>query len=447
MSRRVRASACAGSAVGLAIGSAAAEAPAQIAPPAPETIGVGDWQLAPVVEVRMRGGYTRGIDDGDWVPLAERSRLGLDVARGPFEGRVVIEDARLLYVAGDVGPAWGPAPLGLTGAYEAWAEAHTASPRPAYVRVGRQPVTWGEGRLLGVADWSPTARSLDAVRGVFPLGDGAFELLAASLSDPSLPLGTSYGELFGARGQWALHPLVSVEAYVLARLVQGALGPAVEASVRGQTYTGAIRAYGDGYGWTWGVEGAYQLGRADAVRGGENRAAWAAAGHVARAFERVLLLPTLRLGVSYASGDDGRGTYRAFDPLLPDVHVWHGAMDLFSWSNEEEASARAAITPWTDTIVTVEYRYARLAEPRGAWLNAYLVRIGEAPGNTHPELGHEIDAFSTWSPWVSLELTAGYSVLVLGDGARAALQAPSLGLSATPAVSHLAYAQATFRIP
>jgi alginate export protein len=446
MSRRGRAGACAGAAAGLAIVGAATTALAQVAPPAPETIAVGDWQLAPVVEVRARGGYARGLDDRDWVPLTERSRLGLDVQRGPFEGRVVIEDARLFYVAGDVGPSWGPAPLGLTAAYEAWAEAHTASPRPAFVRVGRQPVTWGEGRLLGVADWSPTGRSLDAVRGQLPLGDGAFEVLAASLSDPSLPLGTSYGELFGARGQWALHPLFSVEAYVLARLVQGTLGPAVEPSVRGQTYTGAIRAHGDAYGWTWGVEGAYQLGRADAVRGGENRAAWAAAGHVARTFERALLLPAVRLGISYASGDDGGGTYRAFDPLLPDVHVWHGAMDLFAWSNEEEASARAAITPWTDTIVAVEYRYARLAEPAGAWLNAYLMRVGEAPGNTHADLGHEIDAVLTWSPWASLELVTGYSALVLGAGARAALQGASFGAT-TPGISQLAYAQATFRIP
>jgi hypothetical protein len=424
----------------------AARASAQMAPVAPETIAIGDWQLAPIVEVRARGEYVRGLDDQNWVQATERARLGVDVQRGAVEGRVVVQDARLIDVAGDAKPLWGIPPLAVTGAYEAWAEAHTASPRPAFLRVGRQPVTWGEGRLLGVADWSPTARSLDAVRGVLPLGNWALEALAAYLSDPSIGLSAAYGELFGARAEWALHPLFAAEGYVLARLVQGALGPAVESSVRGETYTGAVRLHGDAYAWTWGVEAAGQLGWAEAVNGGANRAAWASAGHIAHTFERVMMLPTIRVGVSYASGDQGGKTYRAFDSLLPDVHVWHGAMDLFAWSNEAEASARVAIAPWTDATAAVEYRYARLAQPRGAWLTAYLTRIGQALDNTQPDLGHEIDAILTWSPWVPVELTAGYSALVLGDGARAVLTASPNG-GQVPSVSQLAYAQATMTMP
>ncbi len=435
-----------GAAAALLVSGWAPRATAQVAAPAPEVISIGDWQLAPILEVRARGEYALGVDGQDWVSLTQRARLGVDVQRGPVEGRVVVQDTRLFYVTGDAKPAWGLAPLALTTAFEAWAEARSASVRPAFVRVGRQPVAWGEGRLLGIADWSPVPRSLDAVRGGLSAGDTAFELLAASLSDPSVLLGGAYGELFGARGQWALHPLFAVEGYVLVRLAQSTPGPAIESSVRGQTYTAALRLHGDAYAWTWGAEGAYQIGRAQAINGGENRAAWAAAGHVAHTFERVLLLPTVRLGLSYASGDDGGATYRAFDSLLPDVHVWHGAMDLFAWSNEEEVSARAAIAPFTDATAAVEYRYARLAQPGGAWLNAYLTPIGEAPTNTKADLGHEIDAVLTWSPWVPVELTGGYSVLLMGDGARAALLA-SAPAQATPSVSHLAYAQATLRLP
>jgi hypothetical protein len=445
MVRRDPVAARLGAAAAFVMGGCGVSASAQVAPPAPEVLAVGDWQFAPIVEVRARPEYERGLDGQDWFALTERSRLGVDVQRGPVEGRVVFQDARLFYAAGDQRPAWALAPLAMTGAYEAWVEAHTASVRPAFVRVGRQPVTWGEGRLLGVSDWSPTGRSLDAVRGRLPLAEGSVEVLAASLSDPSMALGTSYGELFGGRGQWAIHPLFAVEAYALARLSRGTLAPAMETSVLGQTYTGALRLYGDANEWTWGVEGAYELGWAQAMNGGERRAGWAAAGHVARAFERVLLRPTVRLGLSYASGDHGGTTYRAFDPLLPDVHFWHGAMDLFAWSNEEEASARFAISPWTDGIAAVEYRYARLAQPGGAWLTAYLTRIAQVPANTNPDLGHEIDAVLTWSPWISIDLTAGYSALVLGDGARALLAAASP--AGSTAVSHLAYAQATLRMP
>jgi hypothetical protein len=438
---------------------------AQVVPPAPETIGLGDWQLAPVVAVRVRGEYWHDLDSADRGVLLERARLGVDALRGPIEARVVLQDARLWDLAAGNDTVTGPGSFATTGAYEAWGEAHTASARPSFVRVGRQPVTWGEGRLLGVADWSPTGRTLDAVRGRLVVRDGAFELLAASLSDPRSSALQAYGELFGARAEWAFDPLFAVEAYALARLAQANPPQSLDGSVHGQTYTGALRLHGDAHAWTWGAEGALQLGRADgfpAGRAAADRFAWAAAGHVAYTFEHVALLPTARLGVSYASGDSRGSTYRAFDPLLPDVHTWHGAMDLFAWSNEAEASARLSIAPWTDAIAAVEYRYARLAEPGGAWRTGYLVTIPGDPGNTQADLGHEVDASLTWSPWVPVDLSAGYSLLVLGDGARALLTAaqigplppigtasglPAIGVSQAPSIAHFAYAQATLRIP
>jgi Alginate export len=432
-------------AAGLIAGVWAARAWAQVPAPAPETIAVGDWQLAPVAEARVRGEYAHDLDDQDHGLLLERARLGLGLERGPVEARVVLQDVRTWDVAQGTTPVFRPTPFVGTQAYEAWGEAHTASPRATFLRVGRQPVSWGEGRLLGINDWSPQGRSLDAVRGRLPVGDGAFELLAASLSDPSDAPLSAYGELLGARGQWAMHPLFAIEAYALVRLAHGNPPISLGGSVRGQTYTGALRLYGDSYAWTWGVEGAYQLGRATNVNSGEDRSAWAAAGHVAHTFERIMLLPTVRLGVSYASGDDGGSTYRQFDPLLPDVHVWHGAMDLFAWSNEEEASARVAIAPWTDAAAAVEYRYARLAQPAGPWITGYLLTVGETTSTSSRELGHEIDGSLRWSPWASIELLAGYSVLVLGNQARAILTASLPG--AAPNASQFAYLQAALRLP
>jgi Alginate export len=428
----------------------------QVAAPAPETLAVGDWQLAPLMDVRVRGEYWHDLDGDDRGTLVERARLGIDALRGPVEARVVVQDARLLDLGGGSDPIGGPGATAQTGAYEAWAEAHTSGARPSYVRVGRQAVTWGEGRLLGVADWAPVPRTLDAVRGRLVLGDAELELLAASLSDASTVAWQPYGELFGARGDWAVDPLLAVEAYVLARLAQSDPLENLEGTVRGQTYTGALRLHGDGHGWTWGAEGALQLGRADACsvcgsalasRPAEDRFAWAAAGHVAYTFRHAVLLPTARVGIAYASGDHGGSTYRAFDPLLPDVHSWHGAMDLFAWSNEAEASAHASIAPWTDAIAAVEYRYARLAEPGGAWRSDYLVTIGSLPTNTKADLGHEVDASLTWSPWVPVDLSVGYSLLALGDGAKAIL-ASRFGASASPPpLAHYAFGQVSLRLP
>jgi hypothetical protein len=441
---------------GLAALSWAPGARAQLSPPAPETLAVGDWKLAPLLEVRARGEYRHDVDAQDKGTLGERVRLGVDAERGPVEARVVLQDARLWNMGLIADVVGQPAPFASTGAYEAWGEAHTAGARPSFVRVGRQPVTWGEGRLLGVADWSPAGRSLDAVRGRLALGDWAFEALAAGLVDPAPQqvalVGAFYAGLLGVRAQWALDPLLAFELYGLARFAQASPSASLEDTVHGETYTGALRAHGEGHAWGWGVEGAYQGGHVAHLS--EDRSAWAAAGHVGYTLEHVLLLPTVRLGAAYASGDGGGGgTYKAFDPILPDVHVWHGAMDLFAWSNEAEASARAAIAPWTDAVAAVEYRYVRLAEPGGAWRTAYLATVGAAPQNGDGELGHEIDATLRWSPWVPVELSAGYSAAILGGGAKAILSArevgtvQSSGTIAQPGVVHFAYAGASVRLP
>jgi hypothetical protein len=65
-----------------------------------------------------------------------------------------------------------------------------------------------------------------------------------------------------------------------------------------------------------------------------------------------------------------------------------------------------------------------------------LTGLGEARGGS-ADLGHEVDASLEWSPWSAVALGTGYSVLFLGDGARAVL-----GASA-PRLSHYAFAQAS----
>jgi hypothetical protein len=416
---------------------------AQVGPAAPGTVAVGDWKLGPVFDVRTRAEYRHDVDAVDRAMLYERVRFGVDAQYDALETRVVLQDARALDFAQGP-PVGGPLASASTGAYEAWAQASLRGTRPSFVRVGRQPITWGEGRLLGAADWSPAGRSLYAVRARWSLGEPAVELMAAALED-SPPQGSLapdfYGELFGVRGEWYLDPLMAFEAYALGRVAQ--VNPtdseaSLGSSVKGETYTGSLRLHGDGQSWAWAAEGAYQLGHVSSYAA--SRAAWAMAAHVERAFELMALRPTVRLGVSYASGDRGDAKYRTFDPMLPDVHVWHGAMDLFAWSNEEEASASVSIVPWIDALAAIEYRYVRLAVAGTLWRTAYFVPMGDRPGSTDQDLGHEIDARLSWSPWAPVDLVAGYSVLIIGSGAREVLAATYPG--SVPDVSHLAFAQA-----
>jgi hypothetical protein len=431
----------------LAVATCAARAGADDAAP-PATLGTlaaGAWTLTPVVETRVRGEYRRDVDAADTGLLVERTRLGVDAASDALEARVVFQDARALSLTPEAAAMTGPTPMAVTGAYEAWCEAHTPGVQPSYLRVGRQPVSWGEGRLLGTSDWSPAGRSLDALRGRLVVGDGAAEVLAAALTDPATGATIdAYGELFGARFGWSFDPLFKLETYALARIAQANPVASVDGSVLGQTYTASVRLYGDSFAWTWGFEAAGQLGWEGQF--GEDRAAWAAAAHVAHLFDRGVFTPSVRLGGAYASGPGGGSTYHTFDPLLPDVHTWHGAMDVFAWSNEAEVNARVKATPSTQTAFELEYRYARLAQAAGPWVTAYLTTIDTASAPRSGELGHEIDAAFAWSPWPPMDLRIGYSLLVLGTGARAILQAQSqaapTGPFTVPDAAHFAYAQA-----
>ncbi len=419
---------------------------AQIAPPAPEAVAIGDWKLAPVIEARVWGEGRHDLDGEDHGTLLERARLGAQAERGPLAVRVVLQDARL-WGLGDGATSIGqPGTFAQTGAYEAWIDAHTASAHPSFVRVGRQAVTWGEGRLLGASDASPTGRTLDAVRGRLELGNWAFEALGASLSDPvsaaGSPVPSAYGELVGARAEWSIDPLFAAEVYGLGRFAQADPQAELGGSVLGNTYTAALALHGDAYAIRWGAEGAVQLGHADALA--LDRLAWGAAGHVAYTFEHLLWRPTVRLAGSTASGNTVGSKYTAFDPLLPDAHAGYGAMDLFAWSNIVEGSARVSVEPFTDAVASVEYRYARLAQAGGAWITDYLVTIAPATDNTQAELGHEIDASLRWSPWAPLELAAGYSALLLGDGAKALLRSERV---TPPDVAHAGFGQAIVRLP
>ena len=477
-------------------GTLATRASAQSAPAAPTTIALGDWQLSPSLEVRTRGEYRRDAPDlggydlegtpgprvRDAWGIAERSRLGLGVEHGAVRAQLTLQDARVFGAPSPdatLGATRGPAQF---GPYEAYLEVRSQSARPSYLRLGRQAVVWGEGRLVGNADFSATGRSLDALRAHTATGNFDFEALAAILETPG-PLGSSFGdrtgptssgvELFGLTGKYTFDPLLKIELFAFARIARSR-GAALDGSTfqasrtEGEKYTGSLRVSGDRSGWSYGVEGAVQLGTASRLTAlGEDISAWAAEAHVSKTLAEVTLTPTFRLGASYASGDDGKGNYKQFDPLLPDPQRFHGQMDLFAWSNAVDLSARASVVPWTDTSFSVEYRYARLAEASGEWVGGYLQGIGSqtptsaytaagyapVPGATESELGHEIDVSFAWRPFLPLELRVGWSGLVLGDAAKNIMSAAARGKTndanqVVPAsFAQYAFAQATLQMP
>ncbi len=489
---------------------------AQTTPAAKPTITVGDFELSPELEIRTRGEYRRNpVDMGKNPPIyiedpwaiMERARIGLGADRGPLRAKVTLQDARV----------WGSTPptatgsmasdaFASTGVYEAFIEIHTtdsptAKPStdtkasssssdssrnltPQYIRVGRQAIVWDGGRLLGNADFSPVARTLDAVRGHVGWKSLDFEAFASILDEPH-PIGIGFGDpsqstgytggsqLYGALASLTLDPLFRAQLYGLLRpkpsapsgstFVAPPIPPTAFSQARmGDDWTMALGISGDSKGWKYGVTGALQFGNAPTLNGAGtvDRLAYAAVGDASRTFDGVVLTPTIKIGAGYASGGSTKSAsgvvtqYNQFDPLYPDVQVNHGLLGAFAWSNIIDLHGAVSVVPMADFRVTAEYRYARMADKTGDWLDTYLLAANNpAVAASSEELGHEVDLILSYRPWPALNVAAGYSLLILGSGARSMMAAEQRGtigagnVLVPPDTSHYAFVQLTLSVP
>ena len=479
------------------LGSAGAFAQA---PPLSESIVVGAWTFRPSLEARVRGEYRRdafqldrtsfygtdavqadgfgsnlpeGSDISDrvaatenaWV-IAERIRLGLAVDRGPVTAVLKLQDARVLGGAAGLtlqrvaatAPGAGFAP------YEGYIDLHARSGRPMFLRLGRQAVQWGDGRLIGTNDFTATGRSLDAARFGVELGDFDIEGLATVLGYPYLDLADpadeeedaddgsdgsssfSGAQLYGLKITGHFLPLLHVEVTGLARIARPPTGNALTPS---DTFVVDGRLYGDYRGFHYSLEGAYQLGQVASY--GKNRSIEAPA--FAGRLEWETALPwhlTFGAQGAYASGDKGAEKSTAddpvtrFDPILPDETANHSKMSLYAWSNLIEAGADLAMRPAEEVGISAGYRFVGLAEPTGRWVTGALTTVGADPDNTSIILGHEVDATIKVTPWDPITFQAGYGLFLLGEGGQNIL---AKSTASKAEMQHWGYLQVTVKAP
>lgn len=476
-------------------------AAAQVAPTSPDSLTISDVKLTPALEIRTRGEYRRdspelgGIDATgretarvrDAWGIFERARLGVTAERDVLVAKVTLQDARAWGVPFPSGSLVPPqsSQAGSFGAHEAYIEVRSSGAKPSYLRLGRQMITWGDGALIGAADWSMRGRSFDALRGRTSFGSFGAEAFAAIL-EPSSPLGPTANEtgglmhsgvsLYGLKLDAAVAPIFKLEVYGLAKIARsdgseldGSRFQAARAS--GELYAAGIRAFGESAGWSYSAEGTYEVGTASALASSDVAInAYAAHARIRKRLDDAPWTPTLGLGFAYASGDDGSGTYKQFDPLFADPHQY-GVADVFSLSNHIEGSALVSVVPMTDVTLAAEYRYARLETENGEWLNGYLGPIGTLTGGAptivfggagvptkslEKELGHEISLVGSMRPFASsargLSLSAGYDFFLFGDGARTVMAAYHRGFAngngyAPSSFGQFAYLSATLQLP
>jgi hypothetical protein len=422
--------------------------------------------------------------------VAERARLGLAVEWEALLAVVTLEDARALGVVPGASSATGDGSFGWFGPFQAYLALGTGLSRdvrfraaslpvgpvalePAAddqdprswgidVRIGRQAIEWGDGRLIGRSDWAHRGHSFDAARLRAEIGDFDLEAFGALLAVPgALPTELvdadettsspadareSFGtgaQLYGARAIWHALPLLRVELAALARVVRQPLEAELTPS---DTVVIDGRLFGDERGFRYAAEGAYETGRVASYGVVRDVSAFAFSGWAAW----LTALPwNFEFGVrgGYASGQGDSAadaTVTRFDPIAPEIHEGRAVMGLAAWSNQIEAGAFVGARPFDAGAFRLGFTFLGLAEPTDRWITGTLVPVGAEPSNASRVLGYELDAELGISPWDPLRFDAGYGLMLLGEGGRSVLASAGRG---EHDLAHVAFLQAALRAP
>ena len=329
---------------------------------------------------------------------------------------------------------------------------------PWGLKIGRQVLDYGDGRLIGSGDWLNISTSFDAVKLRYQQKDWSLDAFASTLaaitrseynqSDFLNGTETHREQVFS--GLYFSTTALSVQTtdlYVLhlhentnALYQPTALGDTnfLTFGVRVKSKPGVFhdepfvcgKAMADGkstpppapapaprpVGFEYDAEIAFQTGK---VRG-LDLTAFAVHGHAGYTFD-VAWLPHLGMGYAYGSGDRDPAdrNIETFQNLFPSNHPPYGAMDVFSWQNMHDAAFTAKIQPCKSVWIQAEFHAFWLASTDDVWYRANgssAVRpLTPAARTASNYAGSEVDLVVNWSVRKELTVQAGYAHFFAGD--------------------------------
>lgn len=337
-------------------------------------------------QIRLRGDAFQNLDlsgardDRDAYALS-RVRLSATLRRGEsLSAFVELQDARVF--GGETSTVSNEKNVDL---HQGWLK---VGGEKRFVRLGRQELAYGEQRLVGTFDWDNVGRAFDGVLGRAPFFGGklSVDAFAAKVKESPAAPERNDVDFGGLYATWKLGDAVGLDGYVLV-LRNGERNAAGDDRV---TDTFGVRAFGKSGGFSYDLEGAYQVGHDFA----NDRRAWAFAGW-ARYGLGGPLAPTFGFEWSRATGDGkpSDGKAKEFDNLFPTNHLKYGFLDLLGLRNNRMLGLSAQLSgskvKWTARVVG---RLLAVDDPAGAWKSAGGVVLGQDPtGTSGRRIGSEVD--------------------------------------------------------
>jgi hypothetical protein len=376
-------------------------------------------------EARFRGeGVSAAAfrpDTGD-VFLLSRIRMDLGVTPSPWlRFQFQAQDSRVL------GLRTRPAPASVKDALDlrvAYVELGREEGQPLTLRVGRQSLVFGQGRLVADPAWSNTGRTFDAVRAIFRRGRYRLDAFAASVVVPKDGEfnrhrdGDNFHGLYGTIQNPV--PGATLEPYVFWRLAPTVTS---EAGTRGKHDLKTVGFHWNGKlpsKFDYNVEMALQRGD----RAGDRVAAWAGHWVVGRTLAKMRWQPRLFAEYNQASGDARRrdGTWGTFDQLYPSAHDKFGLADQFMWSNLRHLRGGGELKVSKRVALSSSFHGFWLANPRDALYapgGKVVAQIADGSAGRHAASEWDGQGLITLSR--TTQLNAGYARIFAGNVLRRAI--------------------------
>ena len=333
---------------------------------------------------------------------------------------------------------------------------------PVTAKVGRQELTYGEGRIVGNAYWLNVFHTFDAVKLRYQDSFFGVDVFAANLVytdadhfENSNPQDTLSGAYFDFPG--VSKDNVN-ELYLFARNVSRGIvtdnWSQVPAPFRftapQDLYTLGYRLKSkkDAYGpWDYGVEAMLQFGDRTAVYPATTVAAaksaprldqkaWAFIAQGGYTWKDEPMKPRVALIVSAASGDSNPADKdsETFQNVLPSNHGLYGIMDLTSLQNMVDYRLNFTAKPSATTSLAVDLHQEYLETTDDFWYNVAGVprntagaAVGSGKGfGLNPtyssDLGQEADLIGGWTVTRGVLLEAGLGHFFRGQYVKESLR-------------------------
>jgi len=286
------------------------------------------------------------------------------------------------------------------------------------IRIGRQELSFGSGRLLSVRDGANARLAFDAIRGMWRKGSISVDTLFAQ--PVAIGRGTFDDDTNGQQALWGVHATLPVKGALKADIYylgyRNRAARYVSGTGREERHSIGVRLFGKQGGWDWDVEGIAQFGNFAGGRIG----AWTIASDTGFTIDAPLR-PRIGLKADIASGDHDPndkvlGTFNALYPKLP----YFSDANLVAPANFYDLQPGISLQPAKSLTASLGWDALWRESVRDAIYVPPALPFPGTAGRPGRYIGDQIIFGMNWKPAKHLEIAGQFVHFNAGSALRAA---------------------------